>query len=704
MFTDIKGFSAMMGKDEERTMRLVREHREIVRATLPDHSGHEHETIGDAFVVLFDSAVNAVQCAAEIQTRFRARNAELPEEEQVWIRVGIHVGDIILKDGDIYGDGVNIAARVEPQAEPGGICITQDVFMQVQKKVGLRAISIGRKELKNIKAAPELYRILLEGDEVPYGEALADALGRPEWPKAPIWKKILWFALTLPLCWMLMLFVTDFPIMVLAPFGLPVDSPSWLAILIGCLLCLALSVGAFMVYRFWSAGKWNRWIQGFGFAVFPAAIMLFVLYHYFVLQGHADSHLATVQSYGVIGNKIATDMTAKLIAAYEHFLNANGLLPTFVGMFALIIAMGYAFVRPRGARRKGGWKRWFVLLGGVVVFFAAVFVAFPTLQAAGGWTWTSYLAWVVSAVAIIKLRDNPLGEQEFSWRALHAGLVATVSFFGGSVSMGYASMVQHVKGIPQTEAKAWGIMLVLFLTLMLVFRRSFPLSRRAGNAKRALLGVGIVALMVLPLPVLYSVMIQSGHQMWIYDKFKLMYPGELSKEDGPSFYIDREPQSLTLAAGGLFTFLVHGGPEPRDWRVAEQQRTEYTEEKLKDLLAGNKQCPEIIDAALAKDGKDESVRCITAIEARLYCERMGLRLPTPEEWEAEISKVPLEADEDSDSPFTRGPFAEWTMTVVHGTPTFQVSGAEGVEGAPDKLDPNEFSDKVGFRCAFSFEE
>ena len=257
MFTDIKGFSAMMGEDEERTMRLVREHREIVRATLPDHSGHEHETIGDAFVVLFDSAVNAVQCAAEIQTKFRARNAELPEEEQVWIRIGIHVGDIILQDGDIYGDGVNIAARVEPQAEPGGICITQDVFLQVQKKVGLRAISIGKKELKNITEAPELYRILLEGDEVPDGEALAGVDGKTEWPKPKLWKTILWFVLTMP--WVVFLLLCPFMAEnwhegMLTSVGIPADSPRALSTALTFVLSAGMVLAVFAAAKYWRRG------------------------------------------------------------------------------------------------------------------------------------------------------------------------------------------------------------------------------------------------------------------------------------------------------------------------------------------------------------------------------------------------------------------------------------------------------------------
>ena len=159
MFTDIKGYTSMMGTDEARTVTLVLEHRALVRECLAKFDGAEHETIGDAFVVLFNSVVNAVRCGAEIQNRLAARNAELPSEQQVWLRIGIHLGDIIVEDGGIYGDGVNLAARVEAKAEPGGICITEQVYLQIDGKVDFDVEPIGRPELKNIRSPPNLYRL-----------------------------------------------------------------------------------------------------------------------------------------------------------------------------------------------------------------------------------------------------------------------------------------------------------------------------------------------------------------------------------------------------------------------------------------------------------------------------------------------------------------------------------------------------------------
>jgi class 3 adenylate cyclase/tetratricopeptide (TPR) repeat protein len=168
MFTDIKGFSRMMGEDEERTVRLVERHREVVRRFFPRFEGEEHNTIGDAFVALFESAVNAVQCGIAIQGAFREENAGRPREEQVWIRVGVHLGDILIgEDGQIYGDTVNIAARTEPMASTGGILITGAVAAQVRGKVDCSLTSVGVKPMKNIAAPPALYEVSVASDAPP---------------------------------------------------------------------------------------------------------------------------------------------------------------------------------------------------------------------------------------------------------------------------------------------------------------------------------------------------------------------------------------------------------------------------------------------------------------------------------------------------------------------------------------------------------
>ncbi|MCC6746747.1 MAG: hypothetical protein IT371_03755 [Deltaproteobacteria bacterium] len=159
VFTDIAGFSRMMARDEAATVASVKEHREIVRRALARHGGREHDTAGDAFMVLFDSAVDAVACAVELQDELAARNAERAPGDELLLRIGIHLGDILVDEGHVYGDGVNIAARVEPLAEPGGICLTQEVYSQVRGKLTRPVTSLGPRELKNLPYALHLYQV-----------------------------------------------------------------------------------------------------------------------------------------------------------------------------------------------------------------------------------------------------------------------------------------------------------------------------------------------------------------------------------------------------------------------------------------------------------------------------------------------------------------------------------------------------------------
>lgn len=161
MFTDIKGFSAMMSADEQATIDLVLEHREIVRARLQQHGGVEHETIGDAFLTLFDSPVNATKCAIAIQEDLAGRNEDRPANRQVWLRIGLHLGDIIYREGGVYGDGVNAAARIEACAEAGGVCVSEQVRLQVQGKLDVATELLENVKLKGIAHPPPVYRLVL---------------------------------------------------------------------------------------------------------------------------------------------------------------------------------------------------------------------------------------------------------------------------------------------------------------------------------------------------------------------------------------------------------------------------------------------------------------------------------------------------------------------------------------------------------------
>jgi TolB-like protein/class 3 adenylate cyclase/Tfp pilus assembly protein PilF len=163
MFTDIVGFSRQMGSNEARMMRLLEVHNQLIRQAVAEHHGTVIKTVGDAFLVDFPSVVHAVECAQAIQTQFRSHNAEKESAEQIHIRIGIHLGDIVQKDGDVFGDGVNIASRLQALAEPDTICLSDVVYRDVAQKVALgTVVSLGRPQLKNIAQRFQVYALLTE--------------------------------------------------------------------------------------------------------------------------------------------------------------------------------------------------------------------------------------------------------------------------------------------------------------------------------------------------------------------------------------------------------------------------------------------------------------------------------------------------------------------------------------------------------------
>ncbi len=150
MFTDVVGYTSIAERDEKRALRLLDEHRDLLGSIFPKHGMRLVKTMGDAFLVEFASAVEAVECAVEIQKEMRALDSTRGPAEKIWIRIGIHIGDVVHSNGDILGDAVNVAARVQPLAEPGGICVTRQVVDNVAGKVEYKMVSMGPRALKNI--------------------------------------------------------------------------------------------------------------------------------------------------------------------------------------------------------------------------------------------------------------------------------------------------------------------------------------------------------------------------------------------------------------------------------------------------------------------------------------------------------------------------------------------------------------------------
>ena len=162
MFTDIVGYSALAQKNEALALKLLEEHRQLLRPLFRKHEGTEIKTIGDAFLVEFTSTLEAICCAAEIQEALKDYDAAASGQSvKIQIRIGLHMGDVVYRENDVFGDGVNIASRIEPLAKPGGICLSQQVYDQVHNKFAGKFIKLGAVTLKNIQTPLNVYRLLL---------------------------------------------------------------------------------------------------------------------------------------------------------------------------------------------------------------------------------------------------------------------------------------------------------------------------------------------------------------------------------------------------------------------------------------------------------------------------------------------------------------------------------------------------------------
>ena len=162
---DVKGYSRLMGEDDEATIRTLTAYREVMTSLIEQHHGRVVDSPGDNLLAEFASAVNAVQGAVAIQKELRTRNRELPANRQMAYRIGVNLGDVVADDGRLYGDGVNIAARLESLAEAGGICISGKVFDEVKTKLALGYDYIGEQEVKNIAEPVRAYKVQLDSDE-----------------------------------------------------------------------------------------------------------------------------------------------------------------------------------------------------------------------------------------------------------------------------------------------------------------------------------------------------------------------------------------------------------------------------------------------------------------------------------------------------------------------------------------------------------
>jgi len=178
---DVKGYSRLMGEDEEATVRTITAHRKVITSVIEKYRGRVVDSPGDNILAEFVSVVDAVQSGVEIQEVIRAKNAELPDERRMEFRIGINLGDVIQEGERIYGDGVNIAARVEGLADPGGICISGSAYEQIENKLALGYDYIGEHTVKNIVKPIRVYR-------VPTGPETLQKVTEEKGP-APVWQR-----------------------------------------------------------------------------------------------------------------------------------------------------------------------------------------------------------------------------------------------------------------------------------------------------------------------------------------------------------------------------------------------------------------------------------------------------------------------------------------------------------------------------------
>ena len=174
MFSDVVGYTAIMGRDEQQALRALKDHRELLRLLLPKFNGRMVGEIGDGTLTSFHSAIDAVNCAREVQASLQQDQPDLK------LRIGIHLGDVVFSENTVLGDGVNVASRIHALAPPGGICVSASIYDEVRNKPGTRFKDLGEQKLKNVSRAIRVYQVvasdLMVRPEKPDGHGRRNAL------------------------------------------------------------------------------------------------------------------------------------------------------------------------------------------------------------------------------------------------------------------------------------------------------------------------------------------------------------------------------------------------------------------------------------------------------------------------------------------------------------------------------------------------
>ena len=159
---DVVGYSRLMGEDEEATVRTLNKYKEMIFELIERHNGRLVDSPGDNVLAEFASVVDAIKCAVQVQKELKEKNERLPTNRKMDFRIGVNIGDVIQQGDRIYGDGVNVAARIEPFADPGGICVSRTAYDQVKRKLDIEYEYLGEYEVKNIDEPVRIYRVVME--------------------------------------------------------------------------------------------------------------------------------------------------------------------------------------------------------------------------------------------------------------------------------------------------------------------------------------------------------------------------------------------------------------------------------------------------------------------------------------------------------------------------------------------------------------
>ena len=192
---DVQGYSRLMGEDEEATLHTLTACREIIDPLIHQHRGRIVGTAGDSVLAEFASVVDAVRCAVEIQQQLKAKNTDLPTQRRMEFRIGINLGDVMVEGEQIYGDGVNVAARLQSLADAGGIFISGTVYDQIENKLPLQYEYLGEQAVKNIAKPVRVWRVVVESEEVRSPRSEVRSL------KAKVKSLVGWAPPTVTGCW-----------------------------------------------------------------------------------------------------------------------------------------------------------------------------------------------------------------------------------------------------------------------------------------------------------------------------------------------------------------------------------------------------------------------------------------------------------------------------------------------------------------------